>query len=216
MIQIILAEDHNIVRNGIRSLLDQEKDFAITGEAVNGGEVLDLLDKGIKADIILADMHMPELSGVELTSKLKGQEASCMVVMLSALDQEKYVVQAFHAGARGYLLKSVSPAELIFAIRHVYAGSQYICSELTSGFLNRALAVPDNALTQMPEGIAFSEREMEILEMVAEGYTNQQIADKLFTSKRTVEGHRQALIDKTGARNTAALIRFALVNRMIN
>jgi DNA-binding NarL/FixJ family response regulator len=216
MIQIILAEDHNIVRNGIRSLLEKEKDFEITGEAVNGREVLELFEKGIIADIVLADMNMPELSGIELIAKLKNSAATCRVIILSALDHEKYVVQAFHAGASGYLLKSVSPNELIFAIRHVYAGSQYICSELTSRFLNRLMAVPDTALTELSEGIEFSSREVEVLVLVAEGYTNQEIADKIFTSKRTVEGHRQALIDKTGARNTAALIRFALVNGIIN
>jgi DNA-binding NarL/FixJ family response regulator len=216
MIQIILAEDHNIVRNGIRSLLEKEKDFEVTGEAVNGREVLELLEKGTVADIILADMNMPELSGIELISKLKSQETSCKIIVLSALDHEKYVVQAFHTGTSGYLLKSVSPDELIFAIRHVYAGSQYICSELTSRFLNRLLSVPDAALTELSEGMEFSSREVEVLGLVAEGYTNQEIADKIFTSKRTVEGHRQALIDKTGARNTAALVRFALVNGIIN
>jgi DNA-binding NarL/FixJ family response regulator len=216
MIQIILAEDHNIVRNGIRSLLEKEKDFEVTGEAVNGTEVLELLKKGITADVVLADMNMPELSGVELTAKLKTTAPDCKVIMLSALDHEKYVIQAFQTGASGYLLKSVSPDELIFAIRHVYANSQYICSELTTRFLNRLLTIPDPASTELVEGIELSGREVEILSLVAEGYTNQEIADKIFTSKRTIEGHRQALIDKTGSRNTAALIRFAMINGIIS
>jgi DNA-binding NarL/FixJ family response regulator len=216
MIQIILAEDHNIVRNGIRSLLEKEKDFEVAGEAVNGKEVLVLLEKGVTADIVLADMNMPELSGIELIAKLKQLVPSCKVIVLSALDHEKYVVQAFQTGANGYLLKSVSPDELIFAIRHVCDGSQYICSELTSRFLNRLLSMPDTVTTEFAEGIEFSSREIEILGFIAEGYTNQEIADKVFTSKRTVEGHRQALIEKTGARNTAALVRFALMNGIIN
>jgi DNA-binding NarL/FixJ family response regulator len=216
MIQIILAEDHNIVRNGIRSLLEKEKDFEVTGEAVNGTEVLELLKKGITADVVLADMNMPELSGVELTAKLKTTGPDCKIIMLSALDHEKYVIQAFQAGASGYLLKSVSPDELIFAIRHVYSNSQYICSELTTRFLNRLLTIPDPASTELVEGIELSGREIEILSLVAEGYTNQEIADKIFTSKRTIEGHRQALIDKTGSRNTAALIRFAMINGIIS
>jgi DNA-binding NarL/FixJ family response regulator len=216
MIKIILAEDHNIVRNGIRSLLEKEKDFEVTGEAVNGKEVLALLEKGITADIVLADMNMPELSGIELIANLKQLVPSCKVIVLSALDHEKYVVQAFQTGANGYLLKSVSPDELIFAIRHVCDGSQYICSELTSRFLNRLLSMPDTVTTELAEGIEFSSRETEILGLIAEGYTNQEIADKVFTSKRTVEGHRQALIEKTGARNTAALVRFALINGIIN
>ncbi|SDE96004.1 two component transcriptional regulator, LuxR family [Mucilaginibacter pineti] len=215
MIQIILAEDHNIVRNGIRSLFEKEKDFEITGEALNGREVLDLLKKGITAHIVLADMNMPELSGIELIAKLRDVAPGCRTIVLSALDHEKYVVQAFQTGASGYLLKSASADELIFAIKHVFAGSQYICSELTTRFLNRLLTIPDPVNTELVDGIELSSREVEILGLVADGFTNQEIADKIFTSKRTIEGHRQALIDKTGSRNTAALIRFALVNGII-
>jgi DNA-binding NarL/FixJ family response regulator len=216
MIQIILAEDHNIVRNGIRSLLEKESDFEVVGEAVNGRQALELLENGTVAHVVLADMNMPELSGIELIAKLKQLAPSCKVIVLSALDHEKYVVQAFQTGTSGYLLKSVGPEELIFAIRHVQAGSQYICSELTSRFLHRLLSVPDTMTSELAEGIEFSSREVEILGLIADGFTNQEIADKIFTSKRTIEGHRQALIEKTGARNTAALVRFALMNGVIN
>jgi len=188
----------------------------VAGEAVNGRQALELLENGTAAQVVLADMNMPELSGIELIAKLKQLAPSCKVIVLSALDHEKYVVQAFQTGANGYLLKSVNPEELIFAIRHIYAGSQYVCSELTSRFLNRLLSVPDALTSELADGIDFSSREVEILGLIAEGYTNQEIADKLFTSKRTIEGHRQALIEKTGARNTAALVRFAIMNGIIN
>jgi DNA-binding NarL/FixJ family response regulator len=216
MIKIILAEDHHIVRNGIRSLLELEKDMLIAGEAANGRECVTMLKNGTVADIILADLHMPELSGVELISTLQQSAPACKVIVLSALDQEKYIVQAFRAGASGYLLKSVSAEELTFAVRHVNAGFQYVCTALTARLLNRLLLVPEAVHSGITEGLDFSGREIEILELIAGGYTNQEIADKLFTGKRTVEGHRQGLIDKTGSRNTAALIRFTLVNGIIN
>jgi DNA-binding NarL/FixJ family response regulator len=215
MINIILAEDHNIVRNGLKSLLEKEIDFNMVGEASNGNEVLELLASGVHADVILTDMNMPGMGGVELTTQIKALYPHTKCIILSALDHEKYVIKAFHSSADGYLLKNVSADELIFAIRHVYSNQQYICSELTTKFLNRILTMPEPVNTDTIHDIDFTNRETEILGLIADGYTNQEIADKIYTSKRTVEGHRQSLIDKTGARNTAALVKFAIVNGII-
>jgi DNA-binding NarL/FixJ family response regulator len=215
MIQIILAEDHHIVRGGVRSLLEKEEGFIISGEATNGTEVLNLLKKGTKADIVLADMNMPGMGGIELTEHLKQKFPALKVIILSALDHEKYVIKAFQSGASGYLLKSVSPDELIFAIKHTFQYTSYICSELTARFLSRILTIPDPATHENILDIEFSDREIEILSLIAEGFTNQEIAGKLFTSKRTIENTRQNLIDKTGSRNTVALIRFAMLNGII-
>lgn len=125
-------------------------------------------------------------------------------------------MQAFHEGAVGYLLKSVSADELVFAIKHVVLNNLYICSELTSKFLKRLLTIPHPSEKQSLLDIEFSAKEIEVLGLITEGYTNQEIADKLFTSKRTVESQRQALIDKTGSRNTASLVRYAISNGVVN
>jgi DNA-binding NarL/FixJ family response regulator len=215
MIKIILAEDHHVVRDGIKSLLEKEKFFAITGEATNGAEVLAMLENDTEANIVLADMNMPVTGGLELTEQLKNKFPAVKVIVLSALDHEKYVIKAFQVGARGYLLKSISADELIFAIKHVHQYNSYICSELTVRFLNRLLTIPDPVSNKSLHGLEFTGREIEILELVAQGYTNQEIADKLFTSKRTVENHRQTLIDRTASRNTVSLIRFAMLNGII-
>ncbi|MFC0513490.1 response regulator [Mucilaginibacter angelicae] len=214
-INIILADDHLIVRGGIKSMLEKEKSFQITGEANNGIEVLRLLEQGIKADIILVDMNMPVMGGIELTERLKRDYPDARVIILSALDTEKYVVKAFKSGACGYLLKNISTAELIFAICHTYEFGQYICAELSGRFLNRLLTIPDPITNENIENIEFSALDVEILTLLSEGFTNQEVADKLFTSKRTVENHRQQLIDKTGSRNTIALVRFAMLNGII-
>lgn len=216
MIKIILAEDHNIVRDGIRNLLEKQKDLKIVGEALNGQEVIDLINKGITADVILADINMPIMNGIEMCSKLPEAAKHTKVIILSMLDHERYVVQAFQAGASGYLLKNTSADELIFAIRHIYIDGRYICSELALRFLDRLLAQPDRRRHEADTGIEFSTRDIEVLMLIADGLTNQEIADRLFTSKRTVEGYRQSLIEKTGTRNTAALMRYVIQNGLIN
>ncbi|WP_114938612.1 response regulator transcription factor [Mucilaginibacter endophyticus] len=216
MIRIILAEDHNIVRDGIRNLLEREKDLSIVGEALNGQEVIDLLQGGTAADIILADINMPVLNGVEMAQKVRDLNFPLKIVILSMLDHERYVLQAFRAGVSGYLLKNISADELIFAIRHIHIDGRYICSELSLRFLDKLIHQPDRSQHEQQTGIEYSTREIEVLMLVADGLTNQEIADRLFTSKRTVENYRQSLIEKTETKNTASLIRYAIQHGLIN
>jgi DNA-binding NarL/FixJ family response regulator len=216
MIRIILAEDHNIVRNGIKNLLEKVKHFDVIGEATNGAEVLELIEKGLIPDIILADMNMPVMDGLELTEKLKAAANPAKIVLLTMIDHEKYVIKAFKSGVTGYLLKSIASDELIFAISHIHGDGRYICSEFSLRFLDRLIHTPEQNITHTTSDVEFTKREMEVLTLAAEGFTNREIADKLFTSKRTVEGHRQSMIIKTGTRNTIALIRYAIQHGVIN
>src|SRR5690606_26272691 len=214
MIRIILAEDHNIVRNGIKILLDGEEEFNVAGEATDGKEVLELLKNIEKIDLVITDINMPEMDGIALLKELKTAYPEIRVVMLSMLDSEEFVSQAFSAGASGYLLKNISSDELVFAIKHVSLGHRYLCSELSIKLLERVM----NSSTLTPvidTNIEFSSREIEVLNLIAEGLTNLEMSEKLFLSKRTIEGHRQSLIEKTGSRNTAALIRFAVLNGFV-
>lgn len=215
MLQVILAEDHNIVRNGIRMLLEADKDISIAGEAINGQEVLDMISSGIKADIVLADINMPALDGITLIRHLKQVSPDTRIVMLSMLDNEKYVSQAFQEGASGYLLKNISADELLFSLKHVHTGGKYLCSELAIKMLDKVINSSSSPVNATNPQIEFSSREIEILHLIAEGLTNNEMSDKLFISKRTIEGHRQSLIEKTGSRNTAALIRFAVLSGIV-
>jgi len=193
LIRIILAEDHNIVRNGIKSILEVESDIQVVFEAGNGTEVLNWLEAGNQADLILSDMNMPELNGLSLLKQLHQKIA---IIMLTMLDHENYLIEAVNAGARGYLLKNVVKTELLFAIHYVANGGKYMCSELSFKLLTRLSELPDpDERPQLPN-LDISEREIEILTLIAEGFTNNEIADKIFTSRRTVEGHRQNLIEK--------------------
>ncbi|CAH0276111.1 MULTISPECIES: response regulator transcription factor [unclassified Pedobacter] len=214
--KVILAEDHNIVRNGIKMLLESQGEVRVVAEANNGLEVLSYFAEGGHADIVIADINMPEMDGISLIGQLRTLSPSTHVVMLSMLDNEKYVAQAFIEGARGYLLKNVGEDELNFALRYVAGGGKYLCAELAEKLLDKLTQTTIQQPETNGQHIDFSLREMEVLHLIAEGYTNTEMADKLFLSKRTIEGHRQALIDKTGAKNTAALIRFAVVNGFIS
>jgi DNA-binding NarL/FixJ family response regulator len=213
VIKIILAEDDGILRDRFKNLLQKEQGINITGEASNVSEVLMLLKIGVTADIILADMSMPG-KGVALIDKLKEANYNIKVIVLSMLDHEKYVSQAFYAGARGYLLKNVSADELIFATKHVYQGNIYLCSELTTKLL-KALKVHNVEETGSQPQAQLSKRELQVLQLMAEGLTNTEISEELSTSRRTIEGHRQNLIIKTASRNTAALIKYAILNGII-
>jgi DNA-binding NarL/FixJ family response regulator len=211
---VILAEDDNLVRDGIRLLLETHEGFNVIGEAHNGLEAIELLKNGTKPDVILADINMPDMDGIELVKAVKVFDPTIQVVMLSMLDNEKYMIQSFSEGASGYLLKTVSPDELIFSLRQVVSGEKYISSDLSFGLLERSSKrLP--VLAAEPLELHLNSRELEILKLIGEGLTNSEMGEKLFISRRTVEGHRQNLMDKTGCKNTATLIKFAVLNRLI-
>lgn len=215
MIKILLAEDHNIVRKGIRSLLEKEAGIAVIGEAACGQEILDLLQEGLAPDVVLTDLHMPGISGVELVTSIRSSFPAVNVLVLSMADQENHVIELINAGATGYILKNVTHEEMVYAIRQAAQSQLFICSDIVSKLVSK---FPFNPARPAADKLRaeLSEREKQVLTLIADGYTNIEIADKLFTSRRTVEGHRQNLLDKTGAKNTATLIRFALRNDLID
>jgi DNA-binding NarL/FixJ family response regulator len=194
--------------------LDNEPNICVVGEAANGREAIQTLEIGNGINLIVADLNMPGMAGVELIKYLSANFENLKIIVLSMSDHEKYVSEAFNAGAHGYLLKNVSKDELIFSLKHVITGGQYICAELSMRMFAKLFS---NELAQREvQGFAdFTKRELEVLKFIADGYTNNEIADKLFTSRRTIEGHRQSLIDKTGVPNSAALIMHAFRSGII-
>ncbi len=215
MLQIIIAEDHIVVRDGLKMLLESTGEFKVVGEASNGAEVLELLKTTKKVDIILSDINMPVMDGITLVKKLKQGHPFVYITILSKLDHEDYIIQAFTNGADGYLLKNANAEELIFALKHVSKGRKYLCSELAINFLNSWIHSSKTTNSNKDILVDLSSREIEVLNLIASGHTNQEISEKLFLSKRTVEGHRQSLIEKTGSKNTAALIRHSVLNGII-
>lgn len=212
-VKVFLVEDHEIVRQGIKALLEGESDVVVTGEASNGIEMLKKLENG-QPDVVLMDMNMPEMSGVECTTQVKKKYPGIKVLILSMHDHESYLVDMIYAGADGYILKNSSREELLFAIRKVANEGIYISSEFALNML--AKQNKRDMRRQASPPVMLSDREMDVLVLIAEGHTNSEIANKLFTSVRTIETRRKNLLDKTGTTNTATLIRYAVMNGLVS
>lgn len=220
MIKLVLTDDHRLFREGIKALLTEDEAIEVAGEAASGSELLELLTS-VPADIVLLDISMPDMDGLEAINLLQRRHPDLKVLVLSMLDNEWYVHQMLEAGAAGYLLKNISKEELLEAIRLVASGMRYISPTLTIDLLRKANhhvppAPPlDHEVVRKPHK-ELSKRELEVLNLISEGFTNAEISEKLFTSKRTIETHRQNLLEKTHTKNTAALIKFAVLNRIIS
>lgn len=207
MLRLFIVDDHAVLRRGLRALFQQEASLTVVGEAENGEQLLERLP-ATPCDVVLLDLHMPGLDGLATTKRLRAEFPDVQVLVLSMVDNERAIGQVLAAGALGYILKNAGPDEILVAVRTVAAGRRFLCSEL-------GLAMLDKVLVSTPEAPVkstnvLSGRELEILRLVADGLTTAQIADKLFTSPRTVETHRQNIMEKIGAKNTAALVKLAV------
>ena len=217
MTRILLADDHAILRDGIRALLSANADFDVVGEASNGAEVLALLET-TPADVVLMDVQMPVLDGFATVPELRRRYPAVRVLVLTMLEHENYVARMLEAGASGYVLKNAAISEITYAIRTVAIGNPFLCTEIGLNMLHKAVAQANRAAPHeagAAVGADLTARELEVLKLIAEGLTNGEIAEKLFTSKRTIETHRQNIIAKTQAKNTAALIKLAVSRGLI-
>ncbi|NGM65283.1 response regulator [Sphingobacterium sp. SGR-19] len=214
--KILLAEDHLVVRNGIKLLLDAQDNFEVVADVGSGKEILDLVGAGVEADILITDLTMDNVDGLQLIKEFNQKNIAIRVIVLTMLDEEQYVAQCFQYGARAYLVKNVTADEMLFCINHVAKGGRYLCEELTMKLVDKLINKEETRSCKIdPSELSLSSREMEVLELLGEGLTNLEISKKLFLSKRTVEGHRQSLIDKTKSKNTPALIKFAIQNGLL-
>jgi len=215
-VRVILVDDHTIIRDGIKALLKDNKGIQVVGEAGTGKELLEMLP-AIEADVVMMDINMPEMDGFETTTMLQEQHSDVKVLILSMLDHENYIAKIMDAGASGYLLKNTGREEMVCGIKIVAAGGNFISSAISINLLKK-LQNPNYkpTVTEEKQTRDLSQREIEILKLIADGLTNAEIADKIFTSKRTVETHRQNIIEKTKAKNTAALIKYAISKGIIS
>lgn len=205
-IKVLLADDHEMVRKGVRKMLEREKDIAVVGEAVDGA---DAVKKALSEfpDIILMDIRMPEMTGIEATAKILAERPHIGIIMLTVYSEDEYVRQAIRAGAVGYLLKDVEASDLVSAIRRVAAGENLIDHGLASRLLSDLLkGVPDAA----GKAEALTEREREILDGIASGLANKEIADKLNISERTVKNHITNLFKKINVHDRTQAALFAV------
>lgn len=208
-IRIIIADDHQLFRNGLKILLNAFPDFEVTGEASNGEEFLKLI-KITGADIALMDINMPVMDGIEATRRSTKANPDLSIVALSMYGEEEYYYKMVDAGAKGFLLKDSDISEVREAILTVKKGGSFFSQELLYHVIQKI-----KHREQESKSANLSKREKEILFKICEGMSNQEIADTLFISKRTVDKHRANLLGKTNSKNTASLILFAIRNKLI-
>lgn len=207
MTSIVLVDDHEIVRQGLRALLEAQPDFSVVGEASDGLNVLDLVEK-LKPNLLIIDLMMPGLNGLEVVRQVSHRFPQTRVVVLSMYANEAYVLQALRNGAAGYLLKGSSTADLAQGVREVADGRPYLSPQLSERAIEAYAQKAQSTLLDLYETL--TTREREVLQLAAEGHRNGEIAERLFISPRTVETHRAHLMQKLALHSQTELIRYAL------
>jgi len=207
-LRVVIADDHTVVRQGIRGVLEGVEGLQVVGEAGDGNEALGLV-RELAPDVVVLDVNMPGLTGLEVAGELRDEGASVRVLILSMHDDPEYVLQAVRAGADGYVLKDVAPAELRDAVRAVYDGREYFTARVTQQLsVGLRREIEEEQLRTRLESL--TKREREVLLQVADGLTNREIGDKLDISPRTVETHRERVMGKLRIRTVAGLTRFVV------
>ena len=195
-IRIVIADDHAVVRQGTRSLLEREKDLEVVGEAGDGVEAVILINQ-LHPDVAIIDIAMPKLNGIEATRQVKPRCPSTAVLILTAYDDDEYIFALLEAGAAGYLLKDADSREVVEAVRAVYAGESVLHPVIARKVISRLISPVTKVAGEKP-AIELSEREMQVLKLAAKGMSNKDIASELFISMRTVQGHLSSIFNKLG------------------
>lgn len=206
-VTVLLADDHPIVRQGLRHLLEAEPDLKIIGEASDGLQAVQLTEK-FKPNVLIVDIMMPDLNGLEVLRQVKDRSPATCSIVLSMQSADVYVVEALKAGALGYVLKETGPSELVNAVQQVIGGKRYLSPRLSERLIDVLLQTTEELTLDPYETL--TNREREVLQMAAEGMTTSAIAKRLSISPRTAELHRGRMMDKLGLNNRTELIRYAL------
>ncbi|MDR8389620.1 response regulator transcription factor [Aliifodinibius sp. S!AR15-10] len=213
-IQIMIADDHKIIRDGIKSMLENKHGFDIVAEATDGEEAIaQCADTGI--DLIIMDVNMPGKNGIEATQHIKRKYPEIKILALTMMKEDEHIRQMIQAGASGYILKNSGSDELVEAIEKVMDDKHYFSSDATYSVM-MDLVETGGKKKKSGDPTDLTDRELEVLELITHEYTNQEIAEELTISVRTVDAHRRNILQKTGARNAAGLVRFALENNLFD
>lgn len=212
--RVVIAEDHTILRAGLRALLSFQNDLEVVGEAGDGREAIRVVDKHVP-DLLLIDLSMPKLNGMEAIKEIRGRHPQIKIIVLTVHKSEEYIVASLDAGADAYILKDASKNELLLAIEYVMSGKVFLSPSISGKIVDVYLEHKNNKKINSLKDVLTS-REKEILKLIAEGFKNKDIADHLCISSKTVEKHRSNLMQKLDLRNTAALTAYAIENRIVS
>lgn len=212
-IKVLLVDDHKIVRDGIKLMLEPQAGIDVVAEAENGEIVEKMLDE-TPVDVVVMDINMPGMNGIATTKMVKEKHPSVKVLALTMSSDDSHIRQMVQAGASGYIMKSAGRDELTRAIHEVMDGKHYFSDQATQSIMMDL--VKNKGKSTAPDPIHITERELEVLQMIVKEFTNQEIAEKLYISPRTVDAHRRNLLQKTGARNTAGLVKYAFQHGLVN
>lgn len=213
-LRVVIADDHEIFRDGLVLMLNKQKNLELAGQASNGIELIELVN-ATNPEIILTDIKMPEMDGVEASRQILAKNPHRKIIALSMFDEENLIVDMLEAGAKGYLLKNADKQEILDAIQTVHEDNNYYCQR-TSAKLATMIVKSKFSQEKKTSVAAFTEREIEIIRLICQQLTAQQIADKLFLSKRTVEGYRTKILEKMNVRNSAGVVIYALKHQLIH
>jgi len=213
-IRVLVADDHAIIREGLRIMLGNQPDMKVVGVATNGREAIQLVDKH-EPDIAVIDISMPELNGVEAIQQMMPRHPHLQVVVLSIHETKPYVYRALKAGARGYLVKETAGLEVVDAVRAVYGGERYLSQSISDLLTTESFQKLESLIDVSPLEV-LSPREREILQLVAEGKTSQEIAERLSISPKTVDTYRSRLMHKIGLDDMAGVVKFAIQHGVIS
>ena len=211
MIRIALVDDHTLFRRGMKLLLGSQPDFEVVGEASSGEEFLELLSS-LSPDVVFMDYSMPGLNGAQTTEQALAQNPELKVITLSMFGDNAYYTRMVECGARGFLLKDSEFDEVVEAVRTVYEGGTYFSAQLLNSLSNSIKVVEVGTIDEQDR---LSEREVEILVGICRGLSTQEIADSLFISKRTVDKHRANILEKSGCKNSASLVVYAIKHGLV-
>ncbi|MBS1500637.1 MAG: response regulator transcription factor [Bacteroidetes bacterium] len=214
-INLAIADDHKIFRNGLKATLEDYPDLNLLIEASNGKELIGQMTTHVP-DVVLMDIKMPEMDGMQTTAYLREHFSQVKVLTLSMHNEDKYIVDMMKAGASGYLLKNAEPEEIIEAISTVYNKGFYFNEHLSVTLIKQLVGPGSYTEHTGQQSVELNDREIEILRLVCQEYSNQEIADKIFLSVRTVEGYRARLFEKTGSKNLVGLVIFAIKRGIIS
>jgi two-component system response regulator NreC len=213
-IRLLVADDHKIFRQGIKKLLEEEPDLQVVGEAADGRDTVKKATE-LKPDLVLMDIAMANLNGLEATKQIKKVLPEIKVIMVTMHKNEEYVLQSFQAGASGYILKEGAVEELVSAIRSIHQDKSFLSPTVSKTLVDAYLRKMETGKTETPFDL-LTDREREVLQLIAEGYSNREVAKQLFISVKTVEAHRAHIMQKLNIHDIAKLVKYAIQKGLVD